>query len=124
MLAGALGSRVASVITSVNPVSPYVARFAAMVERYGVTILKGGVAFMKFVMSQKAGDSELRKCDVSTLKVGTFCAEPSSPVVQLFALQRLTPHYINSYWATEHGGMVLSYAYGSLGQPLVPTTEM
>ena len=52
MVAGTLASRVTTVITQANPVSPYVARFAAMIQRYDVSILKGGVAFLKFVMSQ------------------------------------------------------------------------
>ena len=52
MVAGTLASRVTTVITQANPVSPYVARFAAMIERFGVSILKGGVAFLKFVMTQ------------------------------------------------------------------------
>ena len=51
MLAGCLASRVTSVVTQENPVSPYVARFAAVIERYHVSVMKGGVAFLKFVMS-------------------------------------------------------------------------
>ena len=31
----------------------------------------------------------------------------------------LTPNYINSYWATEHGGMVLSHPYGNAVFPLI-----
>ena len=84
-----------------------------MIQQYDVSILKGGVAFLKFVMSQQTGPEELRKLDTSSVKVGTFCAEPSSPVVQRFAMQHITPHYINSYWGTEHGGMVLSCPYGN-----------
>ena len=84
-----------------------------MIERFGVSILKGGVAFLKFVMTQQTGLEELKKFDTSTVKVGTFCAEPSSPVVQRFAMAHITPHYINSYWGTEHGGIVLSCPYGN-----------
>ena len=45
-------------------------------------------------------------------------------MVQLFAMQHITPHYINSYWGTEHGGMVLSCSYGNVDQPLKPDTTM
>ena len=124
MVAGALANRVTTLMTQANPVSPYVARFAAMIQEYNVTILKGGVAFLKYLMAQRAGAEELLKFDTATLKVGTFCAEPSSPVVQLFAAQHITPHYINSYWGTEHGGMVLSCAYGNTDQPLKLDTTM
>jgi acyl-coenzyme A synthetase/AMP-(fatty) acid ligase len=50
--------------------------------------------------------------DMSGVKVATFCAEPVSPAVQQFAMDRICPHYINSYWATEHGGMVFSCPWG------------
>jgi acrylyl-CoA reductase (NADPH)/3-hydroxypropionyl-CoA dehydratase/3-hydroxypropionyl-CoA synthetase len=46
------------------------------------------------------------------LKVGTFCAEPVSPAVQQFGMECICPRYINSYWATEHGGMVFSCPWG------------
>jgi acrylyl-CoA reductase (NADPH)/3-hydroxypropionyl-CoA dehydratase/3-hydroxypropionyl-CoA synthetase len=91
-----------------------VAQFAAMIERYNISILKGGVAFLKYVMSLRRGVEELDKFNKATVKVATFCAEPCSPSVQLFAMQHITPHYINSYWGTEHGGMVLSSLYGNI----------
>ena len=52
MIAGTLASRVPTIFTQANPVSPYIARFAAIIQEYNVTILKGGVAFLKFVMAQ------------------------------------------------------------------------
>ncbi|EGB04322.1 hypothetical protein AURANDRAFT_67302 [Aureococcus anophagefferens] len=66
---GALTSQITSVVTCANPVSPYVARFAVILERYSVTILKAGVAFLKYLMSQKLGPSELTKFDMSMLKI-------------------------------------------------------
>ena len=51
MIAGCLANRVTTVITQANPVSPYVARFAAIIQRFNVSILKGGVAFLKYVMT-------------------------------------------------------------------------
>jgi acrylyl-CoA reductase (NADPH)/3-hydroxypropionyl-CoA dehydratase/3-hydroxypropionyl-CoA synthetase len=49
---------------------------------------------------------------MSQLKAGTFCAEPVSPAVQQFAMDNVCGHYINSYWATEHGGIVFSCPWG------------
>lgn len=43
--------------------------------------MKAGVAFLKFLMSQKTGAAELCKYDATTLKVATFCAEPCAPTV-------------------------------------------
>jgi acrylyl-CoA reductase (NADPH)/3-hydroxypropionyl-CoA dehydratase/3-hydroxypropionyl-CoA synthetase len=51
MIAGCLANRVTTMITQANPVSPYVARFAAIIQRFNVSILKGGVAFLKYAMS-------------------------------------------------------------------------
>jgi acrylyl-CoA reductase (NADPH)/3-hydroxypropionyl-CoA dehydratase/3-hydroxypropionyl-CoA synthetase len=50
--------------------------------------------------------------DMSGLKAATFCAEPVSPAVQQFAMDRVCGRYINSYWATEHGGIVFSCPWG------------
>ena len=42
------------------------------------------------------------------LKVAASCGEPLSPAMHKLGMAVLTPNYINSYWATEHGGMVWS----------------
>ena len=52
---------------------------------------------------------DIERYDLSSLKVATFCAEPVSPAVQAFAMEHVTARYINSYWATEHGGIVWSH---------------
>ena len=54
----------------------------------------------------------MSRYDMSSLKAGTFCAEPVSPAVQQFAMDNICSHYINSYWATEHGGIVFSCPWG------------
>ena len=43
-----------------------------------------------------------------TIKVATFCAEPVNPTVQRFGMSCVASSYLNSYWGTEHGGIVLS----------------
>ena len=43
--------------------------------------------------------------------------------VHRFAAANLTSNYINSYWATEHGGLVWSRCHGNLDQPLQPDTR-
>ena len=35
-------------------------------------------------------------------------------------MTHVTPTYINSYWATEHGGIVWSRCFGNASQPLAP----
>ena len=57
----------------------------------------------------------------ANLKVSSFCAEPVNPSVQQFGMDCVTSQYVNSYWGTEHGGIVLSCPYGnSEHQPLQP----
>jgi acrylyl-CoA reductase (NADPH)/3-hydroxypropionyl-CoA dehydratase/3-hydroxypropionyl-CoA synthetase len=120
MISGALAARVTSVLAEGAPVFPSAGRFASIIERYGVTIFKAGVTFLKTVMTDPQHLEDVRRYDVSSLRVATFCAEPVSPAVQQFGMDALCPQYINSYWATEHGGIVWTHFYGSEEFPLRP----
>ena len=73
-------------------------------------------------MTDPQSFADMAAHDLSTLKVGTFCAEPVSPAVQRFAMEHLTRRYINSYWATEHGGIVLSRPWSD-GAELSPDAK-
>ena len=118
LIAAALLTRVTTVITEGSPVFPHSGRFAAIIERYGVTIFKAGVTFLKAVMQNPENLKDIQEYDLSSLKVATFCAEPVSPSVQAFAMEHVCERYINSYWATEHGGMVWTHFQGADGFPL------
>ena len=106
MIAAALLTRAPSVQLEGSPVSPP-DRFAAVISRHRVTILKAGSTFLRMVMTG-GFEGRIAQHDLSCLRLGTFCAEPVNESVHRFAIQHLTPNYINSYWATEHGGMVWS----------------
>jgi len=118
MIAAALLSRVTSVLAEGSPVFPHAGRFAAMIENYGVTIFKAGVTFLKAVMTDPQNLKDIQAYDLSGLRVATFCAEPCSPPVQAFGMENITPQYINSYWATEHGGIAWTHFYGNGDFPL------
>ncbi len=118
MIAAALTSRVTTVMCEGAPVFPHAGRFAASIERHGVTIFKAGVTFLKFVMSDAQNLKDIERYDLSSLRVATFCAEPTSPAVQAFGMAHVTPQYINSYWATEHGGIAWTHFYGNADFPL------
>jgi acrylyl-CoA reductase (NADPH) / 3-hydroxypropionyl-CoA dehydratase / 3-hydroxypropionyl-CoA synthetase len=120
LISAALTTRVTSVISEGSPVFPHAGRFASMIERHKVTIFKAGVTFLKSVMSDPSNLVDLERYDMSSLRVATFCAEPTSPSVQAFGMANVTPHYINSYWATEHGGIAWTHFYGSNDFPLRP----
>jgi len=120
MIAAALATRVTSILGEGAPVFPHSGRFASMIERHGVTIFKAGVTFLKTIMGDPANLRDVHRYDLSSLRVATFCAEPTSPTVQAFGMAEITPNYINSYWATEHGGIAWTHFYGNPDFPLEP----
>ena len=76
------------------------------------------VTFLKTVMTDPQNVEDVRAYSRSSLRVATFCAEPTSPVVQQFGMELVTPWYINAYWATEHGGIVWTHHFGNGDFPL------
>ena len=120
LICAPLMTRVTSVVFEGSPVFPHAGRFASMIERHNVTIFKAGVTFLKSVMSDPANLADLQRYDMSGLRVATFCAEPVSPSVQAYGMEHVTARYINSYWATEHGGIAWTHFYGNDDFPLRP----
>lgn len=120
MLSATMTTRCTGVLGEGAPTFPHAGRYASMIERYGVRIFKAGVTFLKTVMADPQNVRDVQQYDLSSLRVATFCAEPTSPAVQQFGMQLMTPQYINSYWATEHGGMVWTHFYGNADFPLRP----
>ena len=120
MICAALTTRVTTVIAEGAPVFPSSGRFASIIERYQVNIFKAGVTFLKAVMSDPQNIEDVREYSMDSLRVATFCAEPTSPAVQEFGMKWVTPWYINSYWATEHGGIVWTHFFGNHDFPLRP----
>jgi acrylyl-CoA reductase (NADPH)/3-hydroxypropionyl-CoA dehydratase/3-hydroxypropionyl-CoA synthetase len=118
-IAAVLASRITAVIMRGNPVRPHRHRFAQVINKHKVTIFKAGSAFLREVMSVKESMDAVRAENAKKqLRVATFCAEPVSSAVQEFAMSAICTNYINSYWATEHGGIVWSRKYNEAKQPL------
>jgi acrylyl-CoA reductase (NADPH)/3-hydroxypropionyl-CoA dehydratase/3-hydroxypropionyl-CoA synthetase len=120
MLCGTLAARMTGVIIEGSPVFPSAGRYASIIERFNVNIFKAGVTFLKAIMTDPQNIKDVEQYDMSTLRVATFCAEPCSPAVQDFGMKLMTPQYINSYWATEHGGIVWTHFFGNNDYPLRP----
>jgi acrylyl-CoA reductase (NADPH)/3-hydroxypropionyl-CoA dehydratase/3-hydroxypropionyl-CoA synthetase len=118
MLSATMTTRCTGILGEGAPTFPHAGRYASMIERYGVRIFKAGVTFLKTIMADAQNVRDVQQYDLSTLRVATFCAEPTSPAVQQFGMELMTPQYINSYWATEHGGMVWTHFYGNADFPL------
>ena len=126
MIAAALLCRVPSVQVEGSPVSTP-DRFAATIERHSVSVLKAGSTFLRMLMTMPGGDAILQRHDLSSLRLGTFCAAPVHDAVDHFAITHVTPTYIHSYGATEHGGIVWSprwsCCHGNEAQPLRADTR-
>ncbi len=118
MITASLAYRLTGVLTEGSPIFPSAGRYASIIERYGVQIFKAGVTFLKSVLSNPQHIEDVRQYQMQSLRVATFCAEPVSPAVQQFGMELMTPQYINSYWATEHGGIVWTHFYGNNDFPL------
>ena len=91
-------------------------RFAAVVERHAATVLKAGSTFIRMFITQPGAVRLLVDFDLSTLRLGVFCAEPVNEIVHAFACRHVAPSYINCYWASEHGGIVWSRCHGNVDQ--------
>ena len=117
-ISAALLTRVTTVVFEGSPVFPHAGRFASMIERHQITIFKAGVTFLKSIMSDPSNLADVQRYSMASLRVATFCAEPTSPSVQAFGMENVTPQYINSYWATEHGGIAWTHFYGNADFPL------
>ncbi len=118
MISACLMAGISSVLLEGSPVAPQPTRFARVIERYRVTVFKAGSTFLRQVMSDPRSIEELQRCDLSSLRAASFCAEPVSPTVHAFAVENICRHYVNSYWASEHGGIVFTRPYQRL-----PATE-
>ncbi|MEM1022944.1 MAG: AMP-binding protein [Myxococcota bacterium] len=112
LIAAPLSVGMTSIVAEGSPLFPHAGRFSSIIARHRATIFKAGSTFLKAVMTDPSSFRDMTDYDMSKLKVGTFCAEPVSPAVQQFAMENVCDRYINSYWATEHGGMVFSCPWG------------
>lgn len=119
MIAGPLVSGTTAVLLGGSPVFPDITRFAEAIQQEKVTILKTGSALVRALVSGQMAP-KLKKYDLSSLKWGTFCAEPVSLDAQEFAVRHLCKNFMNSYWATEHGAIVFSRP---LNKPIIPDTR-
>ena len=119
LIAAPLVQGMTTVIAEGSPLFPHAGRFSSIIERYKVTLFKAGSTFLKAVMTDPASAREIADFDMSSLRVWTFCAEPVSPAVQQFAMDNICKHYINSYWATEHGGIVFSCPWADTSRSLL-----
>lgn len=117
-IAAVLASGITSVLMRGNPVKPSRSRFCEVIQKHKITIFKAGSAFLREVMTTPEAMREVKASPLASLRIATFCAEPVSEAVQAFAMDAVCKMYINSYWATEHGGIAWSRRFNTPDQPL------
>ena len=120
MIAASLLLRLPSVLLEGSPVSPQPDRFAQIVARHQVTVLKTGSTMLRVLLHDARAGGLLAQHDLSSLRLVALCAEPVNAAVHRYASERLTRDVANTYWATEHGGIVFGAVAGNTSQPLVP----
>ncbi len=113
LISASLTTQTTSVVAEGSPLYPDAGRFTSIIDRYDVDIFKAGVTFLKTVMEDQENIEDMRAWSTESLRVATFCAEPVNEAVQKFGMEEVCPWYINSYWATEHGGIVWTHFYGN-----------
>jgi len=75
MISAALLTQTPSVLLDGSPVSP-LDRFAAIIARHRVSVLKAGSTFLRMLMTHSEPQRMLARHDMTSLRIGTFCAEP------------------------------------------------
>jgi len=98
---------------------------ARIVKEAGATIFIASAAFPKRAMP--GGDQqawfEAQKLP-EQLRVAAACGETLAPAIHQLGMAALTKQYMNTYWGTEHGAVVLSHCYGNPDQPLSSNARM
>jgi len=117
-ITGPLCQRVTSVLCSGMPETTMAQCLAAVVLQLKVTIFVASASFLKralrttwqaaWLQRQRLGDQ---------LRIAASCGEPLSPAMHKLGMAVLTPNYINSYWASEHGAIILGKAFGNVDTP-------
>lgn len=144
-VSGALGCRCVTVLGPWDDLPP--ATLSAVLAHAGVTSFVASAAVLKRALSPPAAPPAPRRSGQAggqsgsaadrpagrrpshprpptRLRVGVSCGEPLSAAAHELGMDTMTPHYINAYWGTEHGAIVLAHTYGNADQPLKADARM
>ena len=123
-ITGALCSRLTAVLCRI-PDDAMPQSLAMVVKQLGVTVFIAGASFLKRALRNERQAAWLQRQELRhTLRIAVSCGEPLSPAMQKLGMATLCPNYINSYWASEHGAIILGHSYGDASQPLAGDARM
>ena len=124
MLTGPLLLGCTSVLLQGSPLGGDGLRWARIVQMRGISLLKVASAFVRHIkISEERSQAIVDMHMQLSLRMATFCAEPVSCDVQRWACSTICPAFVNSYWATEHGSIVLTRNPNFSIETFVPDTK-
>jgi len=98
-------------------------RWAAIAERYGVTILYTSPTAIRMFM--RYGDGWVTKHNLKSVRIMHSVGEPINPEAFRWFLKVVNPNAVfgSTWWMTETGGIMISHAPGFLLVPMKPGTN-
>ena len=108
-ITGPLAMRVTSVLCAGMAEDTLAQSLAHVVHALKVTIFVASASFLKRALKNTWQAAWLQRQQLhKQLRVAASCGEPLSPAMHKLGMAVLTPNYINSYWASEHGAIILA----------------
>lgn len=125
-LTGPLTMRVTSVLCTRMPEKTLAQCLAAVVKELNVSIFVASASFLKRALKNTWQAAWLQRQNLHEhLRVAASCGEPLSPAMHKVGMAVLCPNYINSYWASEHGAIIMgSSAFGNADQKVMGDASM
>ena len=98
-------------------------RWAAIAERYGVTILYTSPTAIRMFM--RYGEQWVTKHNLKTVRLMHSVGEPINPEAFRWFLKVVNPNAVfgSTWWMTETGGIMISHAPGFFLVPMKPGTN-
>ncbi|THB73311.1 MAG: acetyl-CoA synthetase [Gammaproteobacteria bacterium] len=113
LISASLLNRITGVMVEGAHIYPDAGRFASVIYRRQVTILITKASLIQSFMLDTEKQRLIESYDLSSLRIASFSAEPINPKIHRFAMELLTPNFINSYISSESGTIIWSHFYGN-----------
>ena len=113
LISAALINRITGVLVEGGHTYPDAGRFASVIYRRQVTVLVTKASIIQGFMLDTEKQRLIESYDLSSLRIATFSSEPINRKIHRFAMELLTPNFINSYVSTESGTILWSHFYGN-----------
>ena len=113
LISAALVNRITGILVEGSHTYPDAGRFASVIYRRQVTVLVTKASVVQDIMLDTEKQRSVENYDLSSLRIASFSSEPINSKIHRFAMELLTPNFINSYVSTESGTILWSHFYGN-----------